>query len=153
MQRVKHDFQVANQEILFGNVCMIQNGFTFFRSEFMFKVQTINCMQYSEPVLIGHFRVPKTLTFKMRPSAQPFLWKWVLFAWEWKIISTSKAEHLTSFWYVSSLQLFVNIQRPLEPRELIQTITLLISALSLACLEIREEMRRRFILDETGFTC
>ena len=23
---------------------------------------------------IGHFRVPKTLTFKMRPSAQPFLW-------------------------------------------------------------------------------
>ena len=44
----------------------------------------------------GHFRVPKTLTFKMRPSAQPFLWKWVLFAWEWKIISISKAEH---FWY------------------------------------------------------
>ena len=35
----------------------------------------------------------------MRPSAQPFSWKWVLFAWEWKIISTSKAEHLTSFWY------------------------------------------------------
>ena len=48
---------------------------------------------------IGHFWVPKTLTFKMWPSAQPFLWKWVLFAWEWKIISTSKAEHLTSFWY------------------------------------------------------
>ena len=47
----------------------------------------------------GHFRVPKTLTFKMRPSAQLFLWKWVLFAWEWKIISISKAEHLTSFWY------------------------------------------------------
>ena len=35
----------------------------------------------------------------MRPSAQPFLWKWVLFAWELKIISTSKAEHSTSFWY------------------------------------------------------
>ena len=38
----------------------------------------------------------------MRPSAQPFLWKWVLFAWQWKmskIISRSKAEHLTSFWY------------------------------------------------------
>ena len=29
---------------------------------------------------IGHFRVPKTLTFKMRLGAQPFLWKWVLFA-------------------------------------------------------------------------
>ena len=25
--------------------------------------------------------------------------KMVLFAWEWKIISISKAEHLTSFWY------------------------------------------------------
>ena len=44
-------------------------------------------------------RVSKTLTFKMRPRAQPFLWKWVLFAWEWKIISM-KAEHLTSFWYI-----------------------------------------------------
>ena len=33
----------------------------------------------------------------MRPSAQPFLWKGVLFAWEWKIISISKAEHLASF--------------------------------------------------------
>ena len=43
---------------------------------------------------IGHFRVPKTLTFKMRPRAQPFLWKWVLFAWQWKIISISKAEHV-----------------------------------------------------------
>ena len=31
---------------------------------------------------IGHFRVPKTLTFKIRLGAQPFLWKWVLFAWE-----------------------------------------------------------------------
>ena len=48
---------------------------------------------------IGHFRVPKTLTFKVRPSAQPFLWKWVLFAWVWKIISISKAGHLYSFWY------------------------------------------------------
>ena len=46
--------------------------------------------------LIGHFRVPKTLTFKMR--LQPFSWKWVLFAWEWKTISISRAEHLPSFW-------------------------------------------------------
>ena len=45
-----------------------------------------------------HFRVPKTLTFKMRLGAQPFLWKWVLFAWERKMISISKAEHLPSFW-------------------------------------------------------
>ena len=48
---------------------------------------------------IGHLRVPKTLTFKVRLSAQHFSWKWVLFAWERKIISISKAEHLTSFWY------------------------------------------------------
>ena len=47
---------------------------------------------------IGHFWVPKTPAFKMRPCAQPFLWKWVLFAWEWKIISISKADHLPSFW-------------------------------------------------------
>ena len=47
---------------------------------------------------IGHFRVPKTLTFKMRLGAQPFLWKWVLFTREWKMISISKAEHLPSFW-------------------------------------------------------
>ena len=39
---------------------------------------------------IGHFRVPKSLTLKMRLGAQPFLWKWVLFAWEWKMISISK---------------------------------------------------------------
>ena len=48
---------------------------------------------------IGHFRVPKTFTFKMRPRAQPFLWKWVLFAWEWEIVSISTVEHLTTFWY------------------------------------------------------
>ena len=47
---------------------------------------------------IGHFPVPKTLTFKMRLGAQPFFWKWVLFAWEWKMISISKVEHLPSFW-------------------------------------------------------
>ena len=35
----------------------------------------------------------------MRPSAQTFLQKWLLFAWEWKTISISKAEHLTSLWY------------------------------------------------------
>ena len=46
---------------------------------------------------ICHFWVPKTLTFKRRPSAQPFLWKWVLLAW--KIVSIPKAKHLTSFWY------------------------------------------------------
>ncbi|KAM7448779.1 Cyclin-D1-binding protein 1 [Porites harrisoni] len=32
---------------------------------------TVPCETFS----IGHFRVPKTLTFKIRLSAQPFLWK------------------------------------------------------------------------------
>ena len=52
---------------------------------------------------VGHFRVPPGLCIKTRLGAQPFLWRWVLFAWEWKIISIacsiSKVEHLTSFWY------------------------------------------------------
>ena len=29
----------------------------------------------------------------MRLGAQPFLWKWVLFAWELKKVSISKVEH------------------------------------------------------------
>ena len=35
---------------------------------------------------IHHFRVPKTLIFIIRPSAKPFIWKWVLFKWKNKII-------------------------------------------------------------------
>ena len=54
---------------------------------------------YAESSINEPLPSSKTLTFKMRPSAQPFLWKWVLFAWDWKIISISKAEHLTSFLY------------------------------------------------------
>ena len=34
----------------------------------------------------------------MRLGSQPFLWKWVLYTWELKKISISKAEHLPSFW-------------------------------------------------------
>ena len=68
------------------------------RNKRLFKsVHYLRCWAYV--TIISHFRVPKTLTFKLRSSAKPFLWKWVLFAWEWKIIFTSKAEHLTSFWY------------------------------------------------------
>ena len=55
MQEVKHDFQVANQEISFENVYMIQNSwqncFTLFdrNSCLTFKPSS---MQYSEPVVI-----------------------------------------------------------------------------------------------------
>ena len=31
---------------------------------------------------MGHIRVPKTLTFNAKVSEKPFLWKWILFAWE-----------------------------------------------------------------------
>ena len=42
MQKVKHDFQLANQEISFGNVYMIQNCFTLFdrNSCLTFKLST-----------------------------------------------------------------------------------------------------------------
>ena len=54
MQKVKHDSQVANQEISFGNVYMIlnswQNCFTLFdQSCLMFKLSS---MQYPEAVVI-----------------------------------------------------------------------------------------------------
>ena len=61
-------------------------------------LKRLTLMVLISKLAIGLFRVPKALTFKMRPGAQPFLWKWVLLAWEWKMISISKAEHLSSFW-------------------------------------------------------
>ena len=65
---------------------------------FVINSELVMQVRRQHPCAIGHFRVPKTLTFKMRLGTQPFLWKWVLFAWEWKMISLSKAEHLPSFW-------------------------------------------------------
>ena len=73
-------------------------------------------------VWLGHFRVPKTLTFKMRPSAQPFPSVEMSFicmrireGWtavrkgSWGELSSSMKNHfhikcwaLTSFWYRSS---------------------------------------------------
>ena len=86
-----------------GKVCVSQRFSLIRRRKRKCSVESTRNNASNFPIpsncTIGHFWVPKTLTFKMRPSAQPFLWKWVLFAWEWKIISISKAEHLTSFWY------------------------------------------------------
>ena len=73
----------------------------------------------------GHFRVCPSLCIKTRLGAQPFLWKWVLFAWEWKIISISKVEHLTSFWYrgpgelgngLLNHNIYASLSVPLTPR-------------------------------------
>ena len=47
---------------------------------------------------IGIFWIPKTLTFKRRLRAKPFLWKCVLFEWEWKFFVMSMASHLASLW-------------------------------------------------------
>ena len=77
---------------------------------------------------IGHFRVPKTLTFKMRLGAQPFLWNWVWFAWEWKMISISKAEHLPSFWNRGPGQLGNGLLVSLSVFSLIEAIGLKILA-------------------------
>ena len=47
MQKVKHDFQVANREISFGNVCMIHNCFISFdrNSCLTFKLSTACSIQ------------------------------------------------------------------------------------------------------------
>ena len=45
---------------------------------------------------IGHFRVAVNLTMKARLSAKLFIWKLVLFAYEWKLIFITKTLHLAS---------------------------------------------------------
>ena len=49
-----------------------QRSSTFCIAKFFKHLSTTN---YNRPL-------PQTLTFKMRLGTQPFLWKWVLFAWE-----------------------------------------------------------------------
>ena len=88
-------------------ICML-NIFTIKRDSLqcipIFYIQNCN-FSFS----IGHFLVPKTLTFKMRLGAQPFLWKWVSFAWECKALRISCHEEKEfkrdAFWrrYLSPL--------------------------------------------------
>ena len=52
--------------------CKIQNSFACVQTPLFLWCPFSTCNEG-----IDHFRVPKTLTFKIRPSAQPFLWKWV----------------------------------------------------------------------------
>ena len=59
----------------------------------------------SQIILMGHFWVVLCLFFNSRPGAQPFLWKWVLFACEWKLIFPWKAEHQDSIWKRGTWQL------------------------------------------------
>ena len=55
--------------------------------------------------IIGHFRVPKNLTFKARLSAKPLIWKWFLIMIQIKLIFTTKVSHLASFWEWDFLEL------------------------------------------------
>ena len=54
---------------------------------------------------IGHFRVPKNLTFKARLSAKPLIWKWVLIMMQIKLIFRTKVSHLALFWKWNFLEL------------------------------------------------
>ena len=54
---------------------------------------------------IGHFRVPKSFTFKTRLSTKPLLWKWVLIMMQIKLISATKVSLLASFWKWNFLEL------------------------------------------------
>ena len=47
---------------------------------------------------VGHFQVVLCLFFKARSGAKPFIWKWALFACEWKVIWIWKLEHQDSLW-------------------------------------------------------
>ena len=58
--------------------------------------ETGNCSLITRVCCIG-LRC-KTLTFKTRLSAKPFLWKCVLFAWKLKTILISMALQLASLW-------------------------------------------------------
>ena len=58
-------------------------------------------IQFSNSIELYNRPLPssKNPHFQNEAKCTAFLGKWVLFAWEWRIISISKAEHLTSFWY------------------------------------------------------
>ena len=58
----------------------------------------IACGNWQVKQSIGHFRVPKTLSLKTRLSANPFLWKWVLFPWKLKLVFTSMVFYLATIW-------------------------------------------------------
>ena len=50
---------------------------------------------------ITNRRVLTTLNFEVMPREKPFLWKWVIFAWEYKIVSHLRFHtynYLTQLW-------------------------------------------------------
>ena len=75
---------------------------------------------------IGRFRVPKTLTFKMRLGAQPFSWKRVLFAWDpYQRLST-----FPSFWNRGPGELGNGLLQPLFTHAMLKPGYYLLSLLN-----------------------
>ena len=72
--------------------------------EFIYSIQVLS-KHVKNAESIGHFRVPKNLTFKARLSAKPLIWKWFLIMMQIKLIFTTKVSHLASFWKWDLLEL------------------------------------------------
>ena len=76
--------------------------------------------------IIGHFRVPKKLTFKARLSAKLLIRKWFLIMMQIKLIFTTKVSHLASFWKWDFLELgngllwLLVISIPVNPSKTLQ---------------------------------
>ena len=58
---------------------------------------------------VGHFRVPKNLTFKARLSAKPLRWKRFFIMMQIKLIFTTKVSHLASFWKWDFLEYYLRL--------------------------------------------
>ena len=62
---------------------------------------------------IGHFRVPKKLSFKARLSAKLLIWKWFLIMMQIKFIFTTNVSHFASFWKWDFLELGNGLFHPM----------------------------------------
>ena len=67
----------------------------------LFSLKYIHISSFAKRLRPTNMPLPSSKNPHFQTEARctlPSLWKWVLFAWEWKIISISKAAHLPSFW-------------------------------------------------------
>ena len=94
MQKSKHDFEVANQEISFGNVYMIQNGFTFFDRN--------SCLTFKLSTAITQWKKYTHRTLSLKNTTICFNWKEAI--WSLTKKKEKKKEKLTE-----SLHLTVKI--------------------------------------------
>ena len=99
---LKYNTRKMQENWLYRVICLDTSFACFLLYKFLIRIWNIEDHSIKKtfcypPTNVFYFPVIG-LTFTMRLRAQPFLWKWVLFAWEWKVISISKAEHLPAFW-------------------------------------------------------